>query len=83
MNKNTIWTLAYLMAGTLLTVAATSMVPVAYAGEDGDGNKVKAEDHSQVGITDCDDNELTSGDNTNNDFSSFENLDCEVLLNFP
>jgi hypothetical protein len=57
MNKNTIWTLAFLMAGTLLTIGVTSMVPAAYAGGD-DGNTNKAEDESQAALADCDDNEV-------------------------
>ena len=53
------------MAGTLLTTAVTTMgVPAAYAGGDdhdddnGDGNKIKAEDESQVAVADCDNNEV-------------------------
>jgi hypothetical protein len=56
MNKNTIWTLAFLMAGTMLTIGVTSMVPAAYAG--GDGNTNKAEDESQAALADCDNNEV-------------------------
>ena len=52
------------MAGTLLTVGVTSMVPAAYAGGDdhdddnGDGNKNKAEDESNAALADCDDNDV-------------------------
>ena len=52
------------MAGTLLTTSAlTTMVPAAFAeGDDheddnGDGNKNRAEDESQIAQNDCDDNE--------------------------
>ena len=63
MNNNTILALVFLMAGTLLTTAAVTMVPAAYAEEDdhdddnGDGNKIKAED-SLVAVADCDNNEV-------------------------
>ncbi len=64
LNNNTILALVFLMAGTLLTTAAVTMVPAAYAGEDdhdddnGDGNKIKAEDESQVALADCDNNDV-------------------------
>jgi hypothetical protein len=58
MNKNTIWALVLLMAGTLFTVGATTIVPAAYAGGDDDGNKNKAEDGSAAAIADCDDNDV-------------------------
>jgi hypothetical protein len=61
MNNNTILTLVFLVAGALLTVGATTMVPAAYAGGDhdgGDGNKNKAEDDSAAAIADCDDNDV-------------------------
>ena len=64
MNNNTILGLVFLMAGTLLTTAAVTMVPAAYAGDDhdddnGDGykNKIKAED-SVVALADCDYNNI-------------------------
>jgi hypothetical protein len=64
MNNNTILALVFLMAGTLLTTAVTTMgVPAAYAeGDDHDddngyGNKIKA-DESQVAVADCDNNEV-------------------------
>jgi hypothetical protein len=57
MNNSTIWALVFLMAGTLLTVGATTIVPAAYA-EDGDGNKNKAEDDSNASLADCDDNDV-------------------------
>ena len=52
------------MAGTLLIVGATTIVPAAYAdGDDhdddnGDGNKNKAEDDSAAAIADCDHNDV-------------------------
>ena len=63
MNNNTILAIAFLIAGTLLTSAVITMVPVAYAGGDddddnGDGNKLKVEDDSAGAIADCDDNEV-------------------------
>jgi hypothetical protein len=61
MNNNAIWAIAFLMAGTLLSVGATTMIPAAYAGGDHDGgdrNKNKAEDDSATAIADCDDNEV-------------------------
>ncbi|HEU4824314.1 MAG TPA: hypothetical protein VFS97_12885 [Nitrososphaeraceae archaeon] len=61
MNNNAIWAIVFLMAGTLLTVGATTIVPAAYAGGDhdgGDGNKQKAEDDSAAAIADCDDNDV-------------------------
>jgi hypothetical protein len=60
MNNNTILAIVFLMAGTLLTIGVTSMVPAAYAGEDGgdDGNKNKAEDESNAALADCDDNDV-------------------------
>ena len=64
MNNNTILTLVFLMAGTLLTTTAVTIVPAAYAeGDDhdddnGDGNKNKAEDESQAALADCDDNDV-------------------------
>jgi hypothetical protein len=63
MNKD-ILTLVFLVAGALLTVGATTIVPAAYAGGDdhdddnGDGNKNKAEDNSAAAIADCDDNDV-------------------------
>jgi hypothetical protein len=68
MNKN-ILALVFLLAGTLLTVGATTtIVPAAYAGGDdhdddnGDhdhgDNKNKAEDESAAAIADCDDNDV-------------------------
>jgi hypothetical protein len=63
MNKN-ILALVFLMAGTLLTTAVTTMALAAYAdGDDhdddnGDGNKNKAEDDSAAAIADCDDNDV-------------------------
>ena len=56
MNNNTIWALVFLMAGTLLTVGASTIVPAAYAG--GDGNKNKAEDDSNAALADCDHNDV-------------------------
>ena len=73
MNKN-ILALVFLVAGALLTIGTTIMVPAAYAGGDddgGDGNKQKAEDGSLAQLNDCDDNE-NSGD------SSF--FICENIL---
>jgi hypothetical protein len=61
MNNNAIWAIVFLMAGTLLTVGATTIVPAAYAGGDHDGrdgNKNKAEDDSAAAIADCDDNDV-------------------------
>jgi hypothetical protein len=64
MNNNTILAIVFLMAGTLLTIGVTSMVPAAYAeGDDhdddnGDGNKNKAEDESNAALADCDDNDV-------------------------
>jgi hypothetical protein len=64
MNNNTILAIVILMAGTLLTIGVTSMVPAAYAeGDDhddhnGDGNKNKAEDESNAALADCDDNDV-------------------------
>jgi hypothetical protein len=66
MNNN-ILAIAFLIAGTLLTTAVTTMVPAVYAdddhddhndGKDGDGNKNKAEDDSAAAIADCDDNDV-------------------------
>ena len=62
MNNNTL-AIVFLMAGTLLTTAVTTMVPAAYAGGDddyhnGDGNKLKAEDNSAGAIADCDNNDV-------------------------
>jgi hypothetical protein len=57
MNNNTILALVFLMAGTLLTTAAVTIVPAAYAEDDHDnnrdGNKIKA-DESLVAVADCD-----------------------------
>jgi hypothetical protein len=54
MNNNTVLTIVFLIAGTLLTTTAiTTMVPAAYAD-----NKQKAEDDSAAAIADCDDNEV-------------------------
>ena len=57
MNNNTILAIAFLLAGTLLT-ATVAMVPAAYAGGDGDGNKQKVEEDSSGAIADCDNNEV-------------------------
>jgi hypothetical protein len=58
MNNNTILALVFLVAGTLLTVGATTIAPAAYAGGDDDGNKNKAEDDSAAAIADCDHNDV-------------------------
>jgi hypothetical protein len=64
MNNNSILAIVFLMAGTLLTIGVTSMVPAAYAGGDdhdddnGDGNKQKVEDESNAALADCDDNDV-------------------------
>ncbi|HKG87543.1 MAG TPA: hypothetical protein VKA95_04400 [Nitrososphaeraceae archaeon] len=58
MNNNTILAITFLMAGTLLTTAITTMVPAAYAGGDDDGNKQKVDDESAGAIADCDDNDV-------------------------
>ena len=55
MNNKTILGIAFLLAGTLLTAATTAMAP-AYAG--GDGNKQKVEDESAGSIADCHWNEV-------------------------
>jgi type II secretory pathway pseudopilin PulG len=52
-NSRTILVVVFLMVGTLLTTAVTTMVPAAYAD-----NKQKAEDDSAASIADCDDNEV-------------------------
>ena len=58
MNKN-ILALVFLIAGTLLTTTAVTVLPAAYAGgDDDDGNKNKAEDESAAAIADCDDNDV-------------------------
>jgi hypothetical protein len=59
LKNNTILAIAFLLAGTLLTAATTAMAP-AYAG--GDGNKQKVEDESAGSIADCDKNEVTQAD---------------------
>jgi hypothetical protein len=53
MNNNTISALVFLMAGTLLTTTAVTIVPAAYAG-----NENEAEDESQAALADCDDNDV-------------------------
>jgi hypothetical protein len=65
MNNNTILAIAFLLAGTLLTAATTAMAP-AYAG--GDGNKQKVEDNSAGALNDCDTIKNEIEDNT------FENI---------
>jgi hypothetical protein len=63
-NSKTISVFVFLMAGTLLTTTAVTIVPAAYAGGDdhdddnGDGNKNKAEEESAAAIADCDDNDV-------------------------
>jgi hypothetical protein len=64
MNNSTILAIVFLMAATLLTTAAVTIVPAAYAEGDnhddhnGDGNKNSAEDESQAALADCDDNDV-------------------------
>jgi hypothetical protein len=66
--NNSILVLVFLMAGTLLTTTAVTIVPAAYAeGDDhdddnGDGNKNKAEEESAAAIADCDDNDVVDSD---------------------
>jgi hypothetical protein len=76
MNNNTILTIVFLMAGTLLTTTAVTIVPAAHAegddhkdkrGDDhkdknGDGNKNLAKDESAAAIADCDDNDVDNSD---------------------
>ena len=71
MNKNTILAIVFLMAGTLLTTAVTTMVPAVYAeGDDhdddgkdrhddknGDGVKQKAEAKNNCRVNEAEDNE--------------------------
>jgi hypothetical protein len=57
-HSKAILTLAFLIAGALLTVGTTTIVPAAYAGGDDDGNKQKAEDESAAATADCDDNDV-------------------------
>ena len=63
MNNN-IWAIAFLMAGTLLTAAVTTMVPAAYA----DHNENEAEDDVISQQNDCDE------DNVSGNSPSFESL---------
>jgi hypothetical protein len=57
--NNKVLALVFLVAGALLTTTAiTTMVPAAYAGGHGDGNKNKAEDDSAAAIADCDHNDV-------------------------
>jgi hypothetical protein len=51
--NNKFLAIALLIAGTLLTVGTTTMVPSAYAD-----NKQKAEDESAAATADCDDNDV-------------------------
>ena len=74
MNKNTILAIVFLMAGTLLTTAVTTMVPAVYAeGDDhdddgkdrhddknGDGVKQKAEAKNNCRVNEAEDNERAS-----------------------
>jgi hypothetical protein len=53
MNNDTVLAIVFLIAGTLLTTAVTTMVPAAYAD-----NKQKAEDDSAAAIADCDHNDV-------------------------
>ena len=60
-EQHAIQAIAFLVAGALLTVRATTIVPAAYTGVDddgGDGNKNKPEDESAPPIADRDDNEV-------------------------
>ena len=66
MNNKTILTIAFLIAGTLLTSIVT-MVPAFAGGDDdddhnGDGNKQKVEEESAGAIADCDKNEVERAD---------------------
>src|SRR5918994_7744468 len=49
MNNNTILAIAFLMAGTLLTTAVTTMVPAAYAEGDRNGKDHDGKDHDKDG----------------------------------
>jgi hypothetical protein len=74
MNKNTILAIVFLMAGTLLTTAVTTMVPAVYAeGDDhdddekdrhddknGDGVKQKANAKNNCRVNEAEDNERAS-----------------------
>jgi hypothetical protein len=55
--NNSILVLIFLMAGTLLTTTAVTIVPAAYAG-----NENEAEDDSAAAIADCDDNDVVNSD---------------------
>ncbi len=59
MNNNTILAIVFLMAGTLLTTAVTTMVPAAYAGgDDHDADNRNGNDHDKTKL-DCLDAALT------------------------
>jgi hypothetical protein len=70
MNNKTILTIAFLLAGTLLS-GTMAMAPV-YAGgdddeykkydKDGNGNQQKVEEESAGAIADCDNNEVERAD---------------------
>ena len=53
MNNNTILAIVFLMAGTLLTTTAVTIVPAAYAG-----NENEAEEDSNAALVDCDRNDV-------------------------
>ena len=53
MNNNTILAIVFLMAGTLLTTTAVTIVPAAYAG-----NENEAEEDSNAALADCDKNDV-------------------------
>ena len=62
MNKN-IWTMVFLIAGTLLaTTAVTTLVPAAYAEDN------SAEDDSLAQQNNCDENDI-SGEDTGTTFN--------------
>ena len=66
MNNKTILTIAFLLAGTLLS-GTMAMAPVYAGGDDdddhnGDGNKQKVEEESAGAIADCDNNEVERAD---------------------
>ena len=64
MSNNSL-AIVFLMAGTLLSTTAVTIVPAAYAGgrDDGDNeNKQKVEDGSAAAIADCDWNDVEEAD---------------------
>jgi hypothetical protein len=85
MKNNTNLAIVFLMAGTLLTTAVTTMVPAAYAEGDRDGKDHDGKDHDKDGKDDggnkikADESIVAVADCDNNKYKKAGGFECEAI----